>query len=395
MQTAMAAPGAKEKSCILLWMGGGPSHVDTFDPKPAAGMEIRGPFNAIGTNVSGIQISEHLPLLAKQMDKFSIVRSVTSPEGSHERATHYMLTGYRVLPTLEYPGYGSVVAHESSFKNGLPPYIAIPGVIGDAEAGYLGATYNPFSAGDPGGGSYSVRDVNPPNGLTVDRMERRRTFLKAVDQFQRTGRPAEAVASMDTFYTRAYDLITSPEAKKAFNLNAEAATLRDAYGRNSFGQGCLLARRLVEAGVRFVTVSRGGWDTHSNNFNILKDQRLPELDRGYSALLQDLHDHGMLENTLVVWMGEFGRTPVVNKTAGRDHWPKAMSVCMSGGGLKGGQVVGATDDKAEAPKDRPVTPEDIAATIYATLGLDIHKQFHTASGRPVAIAQGEAIRELL
>jgi len=342
-----------------------------------------------------MQFCEHLPLLAKQADKLSIVRSVTSTEGAHERATHYMLTGYRVLPTLEYPGYGSVVARESGYKNGLPPYVAIPGVIGDAEAGYMGATYNPFSAGDPGAGSYSVRDVNPPEGVTVERMERRRTFLKAVDEFQATGRPAETVASLDTFYTRAYDLITSPEAKTAFNLGAEPAALRDAYGRNSFGQGCLLARRLVEAGVRFVTVSRGGWDTHANNFDSLKNGRLPELDRGYATLLQDLHDRGLLASTLVVWMGEFGRTPVINKTAGRDHWPKAMSVCMSGGGLKGGQVVGATDDKAEAPTERPVTPEDIAATLYAALGLDIRRQFHTPSGRPVQVAQGEVIRELL
>jgi uncharacterized protein DUF1501 len=396
MQAALGAPGAKTKSCILLWMAGGPSHVDTFDPKPSAGMDIRGPFGAIPTSVAGIQISEYLPLLAKQMDKFAIVRSVTSPEGSHERATHYLLTGYRVLPTLEYPGYGSVVAAESEFRNGLPPYVAIPGIIPDGEAGYLGARYNPFSAGDPGGGSYSVRDVSPPDGINSERMERRRAFLKAVDQFQRTGRPADPVGEMDAFYSRAYDLITSPEAKKAFNLNSEPAPVRDAYGRNSFGQGCLLARRLVEAGARYVEVTSEYipfvyWDTHENGHERAAAMK-KLIDAPVAQLVRDLDERGLLDRTLVVLASEFGRDAITEGKVGKEvkdqainmpdviseprhygmhrHFTAAGSLLMFGGGVKKGFVYGKTADERPCTTiEQPLPVEDLHATLYHALGI--------------------------
>ncbi|HZO86997.1 MAG TPA: DUF1501 domain-containing protein [Chthonomonadaceae bacterium] len=394
------APGARrDVSIILLWMGGGPSHIDTFDPKPDAPQEIRGAFKAIPTNVSGIQISEHLPKLAKQMDKFSILRSVTSPDGSHETATHYLLTGYPFNPSVEYPSYGAVIAREKGFQNNMPPYILMGGLpFAHGTGGYMGAVYNPFLInGDPNNKDFSVQDVSPPPGVDTIRMDRRRLLRAALDDWQRNKETAsKAAQTMDAFYARAYSLVTSPAAKKAFNLSEEPDKLRDEYGRNYFGQSCLLARRLVEAGVRCVAIHYGGWDTHENNFNALKDGLLPPLDGGYSALLKDLHQRGMLDTTLVVWMGEFGRTPRVNSSAGRDHWPGAISVCMGGGGVKTGMVVGSSNERAEYPKDRPIRVEDVAATIYKTVGINYEKEYISPEDRPLKINyDGTPIGELL
>jgi hypothetical protein len=394
------APKAKrDVACILLWMEGGPSHIDTFDPKPQAPQEYRGDFAAIPTNVKGIQICEHLPKLAQQMDKFSILRSVTSPDGSHETATHYLLSGYPFTPAVSYPAMGSVITRERGYANALPPYVHMGGLpFGYGGAGYMGAVYNPFTlTGNPNDKNFSVKDVTPPSGITLERIGRRQAMLAALDTFQRNVETrAAAVRTMDQFYARAYNLVTSPLAKKAFSLDQEDAKLRDEYGRNRFGQSCLLARRLVESGVQFVTINQGGWDTHEQNFNSLKKYRLPELDQGYSALLKDLHQRGMLDTTLVVWMGEFGRTPKVNSSAGRDHWSDAMSVCLGGGGVKTGMAVGESNDRAEVPKERPIRVEDVAATIYQALGIDFTKEYESPQARPLKINyDGEPVKELL
>lgn len=404
LQAASAAekktPAAKRDiACILLWMGGGPSHIDTFDPKPEAPQEIRGAFKAIPTNLKGVYVTEHLPKLAKQMDKFSILRSVTSPDGSHESATHYLLTGYPFNPAIEYPAYGSVIAREKGFQNDLPPYTLMGGLpFNHGYGGYMGAVYNPFLiGGDPNDQNFSVQDVSPPSGVDTVRMDRRRLLRQALDDWQRNKETAsKAAQTMDEFYARAYSLVTSPAAKKAFSLKDEPDKLRDEYGRNHFGQSCLLARRLVEAGVRCVTINYGGWDTHENNFNAMKDGLLPPLDAGYAALLNDLHQRGMLDTTLVVWMGEFGRTPRVNGAAGRDHWPGAISVCMGGGGVKTGMVIGSTNERAEYPKDRPIRVEDVAATLYQAFGIHYEKEYMSPQQRPLKINyDGTPISELL
>lgn len=392
-------PAGKDISCILLWMGGGPSHIDTFDPKPEAPQEIKGDFGAIETTVSGIRLSDKLPKLARQMKNFSILRSVTSPDGTHETATHYLLTGYPFTPAIEYPGYGSVVAREYGPQNGLPPYVNFGGLQnGHGGGGYMGAVYNPFNInGDPNNPNFSVQDVAPPNGVDMERIARRRSILESLDTFQRQQEAKQKIVqTMDEFYAQAYDLVTSPVAKKAFDLKQEDDKIRDLYGRHSFGQSCLLARRLVEAGVRFVTVNFGGWDTHENNFNALKGHLLPTLDSGYAGLLQDLKQRGMLETTLVVWMGEFGRTPKVNASAGRDHWPNAMSVCLGGGGVKTGEAIGTSNERAEVPKDRPIRVEDVASTIYKAIGVDYEKEYMSPQNRPIKVNyDGEPVSELL
>lgn len=384
----------REKNCILLYMNGGPSHIDTWDPKPDAAAEFRGEFNPIATNVDGIQISEHLPNMAKLADKYSIIRSFTSPEGSHERACHYMLTGYRQLPTLEFPAYGSVMLKEKGFKTMVPPYVAVPSTLRGGGPGYLGTVYQPFSVGDPSGGKASARDLTSP--VSDERLKARAALLKEQDAKFRQNDPDGTLGALDEFYSRAYDLVSSPEAKKAFDLSQEPDDLKAKYGRTQLGMGCLLARRLVQAGTRFVTISSGGWDTHGNNFKSLKEKLMPPLDQAFSTLLTDLHDHGLLEDTLVVWMGEFGRTPKINKNAGRDHYPKCQSVVFAGGGLKHGQAIGKSDASASLPAERPVTPEDMAATIYQTLGIDTAKVYQTTTGRPIRIAEkGQAVRELV
>jgi uncharacterized protein DUF1501 len=396
MERALADPknGRRDKNCILLFMNGGPSHIDTWDPKPDAPAEYRGEFNPVATNVDGIQISEHLPKMAQLADKYAIVRSLTSPEGSHERACHYMLTGQRILPTMEYPGYGSVLFRERGFKTTLPPYVAIPQTLRGGGPGYMGTVYQPFSVGDPGRGDFNVRDVNNPVG--DERLKARAQLLRDQDAKFRQNDPDGTLGALDEFYQRAYDLVNSTDAKKAFNLSLEPDALKDRYGRTSLGMGCLLARRLVEAGTRFVTISFGGWDTHGQNFQNLRQRQLPPVDGAFSTLLSDLSDRGLLGDTLVLWMGEFGRTPKINKNAGRDHYPKCMSVVFAGGGAKCGQVVGKSDETASLPADRPVTPEDMAATIYHLLGVDGHKMYTTNTGRPMRIVEkGEVVRELV
>jgi hypothetical protein len=393
---------AKNMNCILLWMQGGPSHHETFDPKPEAPAEIRGEFGTVPTTLSGIRISEHLPLLAKQTDKYSIIRGHDPKNGSHGVADHLMMTGHMFNAATPFPCFGSVVSKERGYQNGMFPFVqlgrAIDRRFNGGIAGFLGDQYNPFEVGeDPNAPVFKVRDLSLGSNAERVRLERRYSMLNELDQYQRgVEEAAPAVKTRDVFYEKAHSLITSPAAKRAFDLAEEPSKLRDLYGRNTLGQSCLLARRLVEAGVHFVTVTSGGWDTHQNNFKSLKERLLPPLDRGYSALLQDLHTRGLLDNTLVVWFGDFGRTPKVNPSAGRDHWATAGVACMGGGGVKTGEVVGATNALGEFVIDSPVTPQDLAATIYHAMGISLHTWYRTQDGRPIELVPtGKPIRQLV
>ncbi len=398
----MAAGGRRDVSCIVVWLQGGLSHIDSFDPKPEAPAEVRGEFGAIATGVPGIQLCDPLPLLARQQDKFAILRSLNPKNGSHGVADAYVLSGHPFSPAVTFPAFGAVVARELGDRTSLPPYVQVGTAIdqrfGGGVAGYLGDQYNPFVLpGDPSSNAFTVRDVSLAGGTDRARLDRRMRVLDAVDTWQKSLETApEPLEATDSFYRKAYTLITSPEAKRAFDLKGEDPRLRDRYGRHNLGHGCLLARRLVEAGTRFVTVTHGGWDTHQNNFESLRKTLLPRLDSAIAALLQDLSDRGLLESTLVVVLTDFGRTPKVNPSAGRDHWGTASVALFAGAGIAGGQVVGATNGLAEAPVEAPYYAEDVAATIYDRLGIPLDTTHQTPDGRPIAIvANGRPIPELV
>lgn len=393
-------------SVILLWMQGGPSHIDMFDPKPEAPIEIKGEFGVIDTVLAGVQLCEHLPRLARNLDKLSLIRSGYCYNASHGVADAYMLSGWRYTPSVVYPAFGSVVAKELGYRRGMPPYLmlgtAVDKRFNGGAAGYLGNEFNPFEiAEDPNRGAsdkrFEVDGVTLPTGITLERFQRRRTMLAHLDVWQeQTEKASDAVAAMDSFYEKAVGIVTSPAAKRAFDIGREHPKVRDEYGRNRFGQSCLLARRLVQAGVRFVTVTDGGWDTHQNNFTSLKDHKLPMLDRAYSALLRDLASHGMLERTIVLWLGDFGRTPRVNPSAGRDHWAGSTVFCLGGGGIKVGEVLGRSNEYAEQPATDPVQVEDIGATLFHLLGIDMDRHYVTPDGRPIRVFDGgRVLRELL
>ena len=397
------AIGGKAKACILVWLAGGPSHLDTFDPKPDAAADVRGEFKPIDTTVSGLRISEVLPNLARVMDKASLVRGLTSPEADHDRAAHHLLTGYRPSPALVYPGYGSAVAKVRGFEGRtLPPHTAIPDAPIFSSSGYLTPAYDPFAVGgDPSQPGFRVRDLSPPDRLTLDRLKRRRSMVKSLDSFAEEVGQTTLTASRDQFADQAYELLTSADAQSAFDIGREADATRDRYGRNPLGQGCLLARRLVERGVAFVTVNDRGpgalhWDTHAQNFKTIKETLAPPLDQGVAALINDLDARGMLASTLVVVMGEFGRTPRVNANAGRDHHGRANVALLAGGGIVGGAVLGKTDASGDIPSERPSTPSDIAATIYTAMGIDPDRRFETPDGQPIRLVDGgKPLRELL
>ncbi len=399
---AAAAKDAKEPrahSVILLWMDGGPPQHETFDPKPDAPADMRGEFGAIPSSLSGLQVSELMPRMAKVMHHVTLVKTMQHNEGAHERANHKVLTGWTPNPAIVYPAMGSVVSREIGPKGALPPYVAIPRgdfASGYAQAGYLEASNNPFSVGsDPNSDTFSVRDVTLPKGMQLDRVGRRRELLTAMDGLFRRFEKTQEASARSEFLTRAYDIISSPEAKKAFDIKTEPAALRDRYGRTSFGQGCLLARRMVEAGVRFVTVAFGGWDTHSDNFKSCKDRLVPPSDMGLATLIEDLKERGLLDTTLVVWMGEFGRTPKINALAGRDHWPQTACAVFAGAGVPAGQVLGKTDAQGGSPLDWKTSPMDVCATLYGRLGVDYNRQYISPQNRPIRILdEGEPIREL-
>ena len=397
----------RDASLIYLFLRGGLSTIDTLDLKPDAPAEFRGEFKPIATNVPGIQIGEHLPRLARQMDKLALIRSFRHHNSDHGPADHYMLTGCfpqagfnpGLSPNNQRPAHGAIIARKLGPRGSVPPYVCLPHMHPSAGSAYLGPSAAPFVIdADPTAPDFAVPDVVPPPALPASRLEARKQLLARMDRFQKSAelKANESARAANVFRQKAFDLMTSPEAKKAFDIHAEDEKLRDAYGRNTLGQSCLMARRLVEAGVRCVTVDHSNWDTHNDNFSTLKRQLLPWLDAGLATLLRDLGERGLLETTLVIVTGEFGRTPRINKDAGRDHWGPAFTVALAGGGIRGGRVVGASDARAERPASDPHGPEDLSATICHLMGIDPKEEFLTPEGRPVAIVNnGRVIDEFL
>ena len=392
-------------SCILIWMDGGPTHYETFDPKPDAPLEIRGEFQAVPTSVPGVHFSQLMPRLASLADRLTIVRSIRHNQGNHGAGNHYMMTGSPPRIPVGcgafvsfHPSMGSVAAHQRGAPGGLPAYFSIPQMSRSGGPNFLGAKYGPFVVSDdPNGSRFRVRDVALPRGLEEGRFEARRELRAEVDRLKRFRDQAagDPVLALDEFYDQGYRLVTSPDAQQAFDIHSESAATRDAYGRHSFGQRALLARRLVEAGVPFVTLYHGGWDHHRDIFKSLKT-KLPPFEAAVAALIADLEQRGMLERTLVIALGEFGRTPKVNSRGGRDHWSNAMSVMLAGGGTPPGQVVGATDRQGYSAVQRVLSPENFVSTVYTKLGINPDKILHTPEGRPVhLVSDATPITELM
>lgn len=379
----------KAKSVIHIFLPGGIAHQESFDPKPYAPVEYRGPLGTVKTKLDGVFFSQNLQKTAQIADKITVCRSMTHGEAAHERGTHNMFTGYRPSPALSYPSMGSVVSHEFGPRRSMPPYVCIPGVPNEyAGSGYLSSAYGPFAVGsDPADGNFQVKDLVLPGGLTAEQFAKRKTLLQKVDAHFRALEKSDALDAMDTFYQRAYALISSTEAREAFNLKAEPDKMKDAYGRNAAGMRMLLARRLVEAGVRMVSLTYGGWDHHDNIADGVNGQ-LPAFDQAYAMLIADLEQRGLLDSTMVVLSSEFGRTPKINATGGRDHWPKVFSVVVAGGGIKKGSIYGASDATASEPDDKPLTVEDFATTLYHQMGIVADKELMAPGGRPIEIVDG-------
>jgi len=399
---------SKDTRVIVLWLEGGPSHIDLWDMKPDAPAEYRGFWRPIATNVPGMQITEMFPRQAKLADKFSIVRTLHHGDPDHVGAPHIMLTG-RVGPTVgnpapTAPSMGSIIARTTGARRpGMPPYVVVPSVGGGKYFGghYAGHAFDPFDVGsDPNSASYKVHNLTLSAGMSVARLDDRRGLRKSLDTFRRDSDDSGAFDAMDKFEKQAFELVTSQNVTRAFDVSVESEATRNRYGRHTWGQSTLLARRLVEAGVSFVNVNMGGWDQHGD-LKAKMEQYLPAVDKAVSALFQDLEATGLLEKTLVIVMGEFGRTPRMNTgfgnlPAGRDHWNAAFSLIMGGGGIKGGRIVGKTDPKAESIVERPVTVEQLHATVYHALGIDPSQSLVDRSGRPVPLVDGnEPLRELL
>ncbi len=397
--TRAADRSGKARSVIFIELAGGPSHIDTFDPKPKAPAEIRGKFKPISTRVPGIQISEHLPRLAEQMDKFAILRGVSHTLAAHQLGREYVVTGNRPLPSIEYPGIGSVVVKERPGPANLPGFVALPNT--SQRPGFLGVRYAPFSTGATPrpGVPFNVRGISLAGGLTVKEVERRMNLRNALDQAFRTYEEQDQLLDgLDSFSQRAHAIITSPAARKAFDISQESPAFARPFGETPFGLNCLLACRLIESGVRVVTISSNGWDTHQDNFTRLKERLLPGFDSGLAALLAGLDAKGLLESTAVFVTGEFGRTPKINNRSaegGRDHYPRCMFMLLAGGGIRGGQVVGESDDKATQPKHDGFSPDDVAATFYHNLGIDHTGEYHTETGRPIMIVRNGNVIESL
>jgi len=409
-------PG-KAKSVILIFNGGAPSHIDLWDPKPDATAEVRGIFSPIKTDVTGIHISELLPNMAKRMSKVAMVRSVHHEHTSHNSGMYWATAGrpYRIDSTLinpsrtDLPGVGTLVgwlAQRDGFSRGVPPYVITPFPHCDSMAyitpgqfgGCLGARFDPFVLNaDPNAKDFKVRNLALDSSLSADRLGERLGLLHELGEHS-ASLASPQMAELDIFTQQAASILQSGKAAEAFDLSKEPDSVRERYGRHSWGQSHLLARRLVEAGTRFVTTVNGPsirWDTHKDNFNTLKGKLVPPMEQAFAALLDDLDERGLLDTTLVVWMGEFGRTPKINIDAGRDHWPGCYTVLLAGGGIRGGQVIGASDSIGAYPKDRPTTPAEIHATMYAALGYDVHSiSYQSSDGRPIALTEGAPISEL-
>ena len=405
MQSTLAAKGAEQDiNCIFIFILGGMPHQDMWDLKPNAPVEIRGDFQPISTAVPGIQVSDVLPGISKVTDKLAILRSMTHGDSDHGRGFHIMMTGKKAglgdfngnQNNNQHPCLGSMVSHRGR-PGALPPYISVPNFLNSGGPSFLGPAHGPFTIeADPAAPDFSVRDITLPTSVATRRGLLRQLALEEVNRFEQDiERVGKQVRSLDTFYQKAYNMMTSTAAREAFDIGREPAATRENYGMTSIGQCCLLGRRLVEAGCRFVAIENGHWDTHRKNTYSLRDLLCPSFDQAIPALLNDLEDRGMLDKTLVVITTEFGRTPQINELAGRDHWPNAFSIAMAGGGVRGGVVVGATDKRAAEVADRPITPQDMCATVLDRLGIDYTKVLHTPLGRPVPMVDdGHPVREI-
>ncbi len=405
LSSLMASPNAKKakaQSCILIWMHGGQSHLDTWDVKGNSG------FKPISTNVPGIQISELLPRVSRHMDKLAIIRSMKNESNAHSEGTYYAMTGHMPTTTTRFPSVGTVVAKELGTRTSVPAYVTTGrGRLNSRSAGFVEPHYEPFIIPEPGAKDFKVTDLVLPDAVSVDALHARHAFLKLVDERYRQMENHANFAKVDSFNERALNLITSPAVRNAFDLSQESEKIKEAYGPGRFGQGTLLARRLVEAGCRFVTIdgwnkeAKHDWDTHYRNDYYVKEQLVPPLDRALSTLLVDLKERGLFESTIVLVMGEFGRTPNINPGRGRDHWGHCWSLVLGGGGIKGGQVVGASDERGAYVAERLVTIGDLFATVYKALGIDWTKTYTGPGRRPIYIAnsigdkQGEPVHELV
>lgn len=396
-QGAPAAKTAAARQMIFVNLVGGPSHMDTFDLKPNAKPEFRGEFKPIATEVPGMEIAEHLPKLARQARHFVVARGVSHSFSAHNLGQSFMNSGNSPISSIQFPSFGAVVSREFSSEPDLPGFVAIPDTV--QTTGYLGIEYAPLktNAIPQIGKPFSVRGVSLGNGVTVTDLERREKLLNDLDvAFEGHEKQIPLLAGLDRFEEQAHKILTSSRTRTAFDISREPVALQKEFGDHQFGQSSLLAVRLIESGVRFVTISFGGWDTHADNFQQLKSARLPHLDSGLSMLLSQLHQRGLLESTLVCVTGEFGRTPKINPRAGRDHWARAMFVLLAGGGVRGGRVVGASDENGMGPKEKGIRPDDLAATIYRQMGIDPHREYHTSTGRPVMIVRdGTPLPELV
>ena len=389
------------KNCVLIWLDGGPSHLETFDLKPHAPQEVRGPLAPISTSVPGIQLGECLPQTARRMSDIAVVRSMTSPLGEHNFGTHYLLTGYRPTPVVEYPSFSSATAFVRNQAGDLPPHVAVPDYqVGGSRFsghGFLPLQVSPFPlGGDPSRPGFQVRDLAAWSGLDSTRLHRRRSFVRKLNALSGeldSGRIPAATGTDD--FSQAWRLISSPGARQAFQLEEESTATRNRYGRKTVGQSCLLARRLIERGVPFVTVNHHGWDTHQDLTTRLKDGYagarrpvglIPSLDLALAGLIDDLKERGLFDETLIVVMGEFGRTPKLNTAGGRDHWPRVFSIALAGGGIQGGQIIGSSDSRGESPASSPFTPGDLTRTLYTLLGVDPNASLTTDDGRPIRMA---------
>lgn len=395
--SSSAAKKALAQSVINIYLPGGMAAQESFDPKMLAPIEYRGPLGTVKTKLEGIHFSENLPKTAQIADKITVVRSMTHGEADHDRGTHNMFTGYRPSPAIHYPSIGSVVSHELGSRNDMPPYVCIPNMPTQfAGTGYLGSAFGAFTLGaDPANREFKVRDLSLPSGIDEKRFAQRREMRAAVDAHFSSLEKSDALDGMDSFYQRAYAMISSEKARAAFSIKDEPDKLREEYGMNAAGQRMLMARRLVEAGVRFVSLTYGGWDHHDNIRNAITGQ-LPRFDQAFAALIKDLDTRGLLDSTLVMVTTEFGRTPKINNTAGRDHYPKVFSIVMAGGGIKRGHVHGSSDTTGGEPDQDPLTVPDWAQTVYHLLGIDPEKDLIAPGNRPVKIVKdGQIIEELL
>ncbi len=381
------------KSVIFIFLPGGMAQQESFDPKPHAPLEYRGPLDSIETSLTGVRFSSLFEKTAKIADKLTVIRSLTHGEAAHERGVHNMFTGYRPSPALRYPSMGSVVSQEFGPRNHLPPYVLVPKVPNEfAGSGYLSSAHAGFSLGsDPAKRDYRVRDLSLPKNVDMQRFEKRRKLLDIVNDHFRQRENSDAMDAMDSFYGKAFSLISSKEAREAFDISKESSKLRARYGRNEYGARMLIGRRLVEAGVRFVSLTCGGWDHHQNIESAMK-AKAPLFDRAFSTLIEDLSERGLLDSTLVCVTSEFGRSPKINAQAGRDHWPKVFSNLLAGGGIRQGHVFGSSNATASEPAEDPLSVEDWATTIYHCLGINANKELMAPGGRPIEIVEGGRVR---